>query len=955
MRLIRLTLAVVVFLFSASSPAQPVTGATRLEIHQAALQDPFDDTAFERYLKLLGTVNQPPGIRLYVVEGDLLLTRDEVRAHLISLKNSGKDDKGSNLATGELISNVVDGKRDYWEKQEQRKLLYSVTRSTFDSDAEYQLVVDHLKQAARDWEQACAECNIKFSQVSEGGPKKPLFDVVKVATGGKFAAASFYPSTPVARRHLFVDPIYFSGNADKIGVLRHELGHILGYRHEHVIGVAGCEPDPVGDAWTPLTPYDAHSVMHYFCGNAGTLDMKLTAVDIQGHRKQYLGSAEKKAAAPQHRHAELVMRLEGGEAAHNLALAAGELLAQSLLESKSYQVKAKDSICTIFKNSLGYPKRLRCPEPQFIALLKQLNPHIASDKLALGQVIMVPDSMGIKPYNYSRVYYGWDADAQPRLRDDQKLWNVTEFSRSSDGKKSVLTFEGYEVRIKMAEDAPPLHFSDALTSSVNVYLNVVQPRSSAPVLYSSTSPEDRVMQCHQSEKAPAVEGDYLTMLRNPTAGAVALPACAMGCAEGRCAQIHFVDTRVYPNPDILPAIKNYAGPAGDGDEAADLRLCLEIPFKASEHHATHLAGIMISQPNGYGFLGLSPGAQLFTYERDGLSDEKFADLISEAMDRTDRPQRKLFLFASMFEAYPDGAVDAASGSLKDANFRFRSQTAKRIRELSPLWITAAGQADEMSAAQVPVELTPRTPMSPMNLGDQANVVVVTSCTDCSDHNAKLDDAANYSQGYHMVHLAAPGSNVPGWATTTRMAQPKGGTSQAAAFVAGLAASMLNCHGDYFPDAASVRQRLMLTSRAVLDQDDAKKLRAGIVDAEAALLDPSRSWLKKYGDADYVEIRPKNWCETVIGLSDAFSKETMSDGFFELKQVQAIARYARGADQEPSRWVFTSPEGAADIRRSSPGTWSPGARLLQLADGSRISLNQIQHLLLAKKVGAGECK
>lgn len=45
------------------------------------------------------------------------------------------------------------------------------------------------------------------------------------------------------------------------GILRHELGHTLSYRHEHTRPEAGkCFEDA---DWKPLTSYDGFSVMHY--------------------------------------------------------------------------------------------------------------------------------------------------------------------------------------------------------------------------------------------------------------------------------------------------------------------------------------------------------------------------------------------------------------------------------------------------------------------------------------------------------------------------------------------------------------------------------------------------------------------------------------------------------------------------------------------------------------------
>jgi len=963
----RFTLGLVALVFCHSVYAQngPSKQST-VDIHQSAMRAPFHGPSFERYLERLGTFRLPDGIRLYAVEGDLLLTRDEVRAHLIALQKVVED---KSTASGELIVNLIDGRQDFWEKSAQRKLTYSVVRSTFGTDEEYRLIVQNMKQAALAWHQACAGCKITFTQVDEADAAsgKPVFQVKKVFSGGLFAASAFFPSTPNFRRNLLIDPTYFTSKADKVGILRHELGHILGYRHEHIHGVSGCDTTGDNGPWMPLTAYDPKSVMHYFCGDAGTLDLKLTQQDIEGHRKQYEGiktgagpeSAPLAAvdAAPGPKN-ELVIRMEGGKAANNLALAALTLHAQGLLGSTMYEVKAGDSVCSILKESLNFPARLRCPDLEFRRLLERLNGKQASQistRLSPGQLLRVPAKLPIEAYSYSKVYYGWDDTAQARLPTDAKLWNVKEISSSKESTKQVITFEGYELRMAIG-DTGSFPDIERQLASPNVYLNMVPADPKSAEFYSSGSPDDRLTQCRSSEQSPA-EGHYLAMLRSPTAAAVELPACALTCKNAECAQIHFIDTPVFPNLDIKSAIKNYpAGNAANEAAGADQRLCTEIAFKVSEHHATHLSGIMVSQKNGFGFVGLSPGAELYTYERDKLPDPNLANLIQEVMDSTDRPQRKIFLFASLFAPYPSGVVDLGSGYLKDAEYRFTMhQAAKRIRDNAPLWISAAGQPSETSLAKVPVELMLKTPMSPMNLGDLQNVIVVTSCEDCSDKGALLDKDANYSGGHKLVHLAAPGRKLAGWATTTQMAEPKGGTSQAAAFVAGLAASMINCHGQYYPHAASLRQRLMLTSRSVFGEQDLGKLRTGIVDADAALLDPSKHWLKKYGDAQYSEVKPANWCVPAVVLSDTSTKDEIDDPYYDLKKVRGIARYARDPDNETRRWIFTAQPTFKDTRRSLPGTWNPSAKLLKLENGTTLPLNDIEHLLLAKAVAAGDCK
>jgi len=106
--------------------------------------------------------------------------------------------------------------------------------------------------------------------------------------GGSVIASSFFPSDPPDRRHLLIDPTYFTTSFDKVGVFRHELGHVLGFRHEHIRNEAPpvCPNEPLWDTQV-LSAYDPKSVMHYFCGGVGSHDLSITDLDRKGARMVY--------------------------------------------------------------------------------------------------------------------------------------------------------------------------------------------------------------------------------------------------------------------------------------------------------------------------------------------------------------------------------------------------------------------------------------------------------------------------------------------------------------------------------------------------------------------------------------------------------------------------------------------------------------------------------------------
>ena len=71
-------------------------------------------------------------------------------------------------------------------------------------------------------------------------------------------------------------------------MLRHELGHTLGFRHEHIRSEAppACPDEPTYDT-LDLTAYDPQSVMHYFCGQVGSRELAITDLDRLGAQKVY--------------------------------------------------------------------------------------------------------------------------------------------------------------------------------------------------------------------------------------------------------------------------------------------------------------------------------------------------------------------------------------------------------------------------------------------------------------------------------------------------------------------------------------------------------------------------------------------------------------------------------------------------------------------------------------------
>lgn len=231
------------------------------------------------------------GMTFWLVEGDLLMTEDDLWAYAIERAILEAED-GDVIREG-LIAAEENGRVIRWHLG--KILTYCVRRSTFVNDLEYQTVVDNLSLAAAAWESVCGvrfRHLIEYDLAEPAGAKTVLFDVIYTLVNAQnYIATAFFPYTQAEKRHLRVYPLYFTKHGyDPIGVFRHELGHVLGFRHEHIRApqVMDCGDELPGVHRT-LTPYDSKSVMHYLCKNhvGGNLQLAITETDREGAQRVY--------------------------------------------------------------------------------------------------------------------------------------------------------------------------------------------------------------------------------------------------------------------------------------------------------------------------------------------------------------------------------------------------------------------------------------------------------------------------------------------------------------------------------------------------------------------------------------------------------------------------------------------------------------------------------------------
>ncbi|MDQ3035734.1 MAG: M57 family metalloprotease [Myxococcota bacterium] len=226
---------------------------------------------------------------VYIVDGDTpAATIDELRAiyDRLGMRERSFDGLGSHGTA--LSVHTVGGRDALWDATQRMDLSYCVSTGF---GARHASVVAAMDEATAAWE---AAADIRFRHVTaEDGAcnasnPRVLFDVSAQDTGGEYLARAFFPGDPRSMRNVIIDPTAFapSGAVTLVGILRHELGHVLGFRHEHTRAEAGtCFED---SSHRPLTPYDRASVMHYpHCNGVASTTLSITALDAQGAQSVY--------------------------------------------------------------------------------------------------------------------------------------------------------------------------------------------------------------------------------------------------------------------------------------------------------------------------------------------------------------------------------------------------------------------------------------------------------------------------------------------------------------------------------------------------------------------------------------------------------------------------------------------------------------------------------------------
>ena len=194
------------------------------------------------------------------------------------------------IVTDRLIVDITDEQElNIWDEERRFNLTYCVS-DKFKKDKD--TMVQAMSAATQAWEE---HAHVKFIYLPEHDANcemsnKDVFFKVRVVNSKhvKYSAKAFFPNYPEDKRRVVFKRrvVQKSSEAKLNGLTKHELGHVLGFRHEHVHSENPNECNEIGQ-WDYLTDYDTDSIMHYLrCGGTSGMFV-LSEKDKEGARRMY--------------------------------------------------------------------------------------------------------------------------------------------------------------------------------------------------------------------------------------------------------------------------------------------------------------------------------------------------------------------------------------------------------------------------------------------------------------------------------------------------------------------------------------------------------------------------------------------------------------------------------------------------------------------------------------------
>jgi hypothetical protein len=231
----------------------------------------------------------------YLAEGDILFTKDE----LLQRFNQRLAYQQPKMEQKEFVIIGYDYEKKDTIKWRKFPIKYSIDKKSFeDNGRSYDSIVARLSRATAQWHNIC---NVSFEYHPELDNKSPFpinkvdFLVINSNNTSSFVATSFSPDKEQSLHYLILYKNYWISIFDMTGVIRHEIGHILGFRHEQLFNSTlvplSCKGDPKNDPdWLNLNrmdigTYDKISLMHYYCPpSSGNLKFSFSSNDSLSYK-----------------------------------------------------------------------------------------------------------------------------------------------------------------------------------------------------------------------------------------------------------------------------------------------------------------------------------------------------------------------------------------------------------------------------------------------------------------------------------------------------------------------------------------------------------------------------------------------------------------------------------------------------------------------------------------------
>lgn len=631
------------------------------------------------------------------------------------------------------------------------------------------------------------------------------------------------------------------------------------------------------------------------------------------------------------------VRIEGGD----LALSGLHVL-KTLAGAKMLPVRGveltkgeHENVCDVFIEEINLPGGCTIGLVEFARTLNSFKG--SPTRLAEGTKVYYPQAE-FEKYAYEKQYNLSAPADRIELEDDKRKagqYMHQQSTMSRSGRFIEHTFDAYKLRVRL----PNGKESEDIIRRLNAYPGVFVVKETAPEApkkpsgYSMAAAADQIPAFCTGNGTP--EEPYAKLVG---ATSLTLRDCATAAA-GACAEIVILDQPIAKHPEI-DGIEGSTGAQPGTQES----LCTDPQvLGVSKFHSTHMAGIIASKQNNMAFIGLHPGGKVV----QGWVDE--GEIANKVQSRRNRASMQVYLYARSWKL---DAPFAKGDRLVKIENRTENLVAKRIHNLQEnLWIVAAGQPSP-DGLSVTSRIDGDLNLGPMNSGDQENVLVVGGCTDCGSGKAKLWGPGHYSRQF--VHVAAPADLIVSTATGGSYTWAQG-TSQAAAFVAGVVSALVSDWPNSYKFASRVKERLQYTATPFQDASDRDKIAAGVVNPTLALKDPTKNYADLTDPGKGLEeIAIDGWCETSLTVLTP-DGNLVENGHLFTNRIHRIVQAGSGQRRQWS--VFADkPWGdpvAGFILHIGPGVPTVlssdnpvvAARPLLKAGSRIISLQQIEDLLV----------